>query len=218
MTTPAPLSYSTPKPTGLAEPVGIASDPTLLVEPDSVARRLGVALPLSATQRERVVDAIRDAQAEVEGELNRAIVPETRVFPNALPVIGGDPRTVTTWPALAVVDDRVSIASFTANTDGTFRLTVRVGLDGIKERPIVRYVTAAAVEALRHDPSVTPLLGEHRRVNSLSAEGQSITFEAAAPAANAEAGARPTLKSLRQYKRHAAYQRQTRPQPFPYFR
>lgn len=190
--------------------------PGRVCSPEDVALKLKVALPLSDEQRETLEVAIEDAQADVEGYLNRPLAePRHEVAQRRYPVFGAqDLRDYRSWPGLIdLYDDRVKVESWTDNGDGSYDVKVLVGLDGAAERPIVRYVVAHAAESVRTDPSSG--MGK-RRVTSVSAEGQSVSYEKGA-AAEGSAGALPTLKSLARYRRLSAFSRPSgATPPWPY--
>ncbi len=176
----------------------MAEPPFLVVQPAVVGRRLGLHT-LTPIQHDYIVDAIIDAQDAVEGELGRPLQPSLAVVGPLYPRAGAyDLDSPKSWP-LESFEDTVQITGRTVLPTGGYQLDLLVGLDGRTERPIVRYVTAHAEANLRESPTA----GIGRRViTSLSAEGQSVSY-AAAPNGDGVAGAVPTLKDLRAYKRHA---------------
>ncbi len=199
------------------EPEPLAADPTtailtkagMAVPVSDVASRLGkTEAELTPKQRTAIVNAIIDAQAVVEGEIHRPLVPVERAFSAVEPYAyapGGalDPRS---WPVLSTIYDDIVVVSARARVDGTFDLVVRIGLDGSQEEPIRAFIRAHATEAVRLDPGVA--LGQ-LAVTSVSVEGQSISYEKRSVQQGA-AGALPTLSSLRRYKRLGVYQAPSR--------
>ncbi|MFF0754404.1 hypothetical protein [Streptomyces sp. NPDC004267] len=184
----------------------------LLASAEQIADKLQVPLPLSAAQREAFRDAIADAQSDVAGHLGRPLLPSPRTLSGARPLFGYDLYDARAWP-LDGVDDIVTVARVTEKPDGRYDVDLLVGLDADAERPIVRYVVAHAAEGLRNDPAT----GNGRRVTSVSAEGQSISYETA-PAAG-QAGALPTLDSLNGYRKLLLRPLPVAPaQPWPYGR
>ena len=170
--------------TALAFPIGV----------DSVARKLGISTP-TTPQRERIEDALLDAIAVVEDALNRPLIPERKVA--VLSPHGGDLSSATAWPIDE--DDDVTIETYVAADDGTYTVTYLVGIALTDKHSIARFVRAQAAEDLTHDPVVQ--LGK-RVVSKLTAEGQSISYDARATR-EGEVGAKPTLTSLRRYRRYS---------------
>ncbi|AWI32696.1 hypothetical protein [Streptomyces tirandamycinicus] len=168
----------------------------LLASAEQVADKLGVPLPLTAQQRESFRDAITDAQADVVTYLGRPVVPQPRTLLGAHALFGYDLDDAQAWP-IHDLDDVVSVVSHVDNLDGTYDVQLLVGLDGAAEEPIVRYIVTHAAESIRNKPSATE---GTRRVTSVSAEGQSISYEGA-PAAG-QAGAPPELNSLAGYRKY----------------
>ncbi|MER7937934.1 MULTISPECIES: hypothetical protein [unclassified Streptomyces] len=167
----------------------------LVASPEDLAEELGVALPLTAVQREDYRTRLGKAQADVAAYLKRPLVPRPRTLKEAVPLPFCDPSGARAWP-LPDVDDIVTVESQIQEDDGRYTVRLRIGLDAAAEPPIVRYVLAHAAEAARNSPTS----GDGgRRVSSVSAEGQSVSYEAS-PLAGA-AGALPTLDSLGDYRR-----------------
>jgi hypothetical protein len=176
----------------------------LVTSPEEVARRLRLPLPLTTEQREDFTDEIRQAQSDVEGYLARSLVPTLLQLHAVMPRYGVDVYEVDSCTALG---------------DGTYDVTLRVGLDGAAERPIRRYVAAHASETLR----LNGAYGQ-RRVTSVSAEGQSVSYEtdaksgsAAAVSAPAKPGELPKISSLDRYKWVPVFSRpKVAAAPWPY--
>lgn len=177
------------------------SEPQLLADPARIGRKLGIRGPLSADQRETIVDAIEDAQEAVEGHLNRAIFPVVETRHGVRPKPG---HALTSWEAWFHLDfaDVIEVRSAVPDAEGTYTLTVAVGLDAEAIPAIKRYVRAHATEDVRLNDASG--IGK-RRKTSLSAEGQSISFESGS-ASKGSAGALPELSSLDQWIRRSAYQ------------
>lgn len=170
----------------------------LLASPEQIADKLKVPLPLTAQQREDFRDAIADAQSDVAGYLMQPLLLQPRTLAAVHPLYGYDLYDPRAWP-LRDVDDVVTVVSYSENEDGTYDVQLLLGLDAAGEKPIVRYVIAHAVESIRNDPSATENGGAGRRVTSLSAEGQSISYDSAP--IEGQAGALPTLASLAGYRK-----------------
>ncbi|MFI8265274.1 hypothetical protein [Streptomyces sp. NPDC085665] len=172
-------------------PVGGA----LLASPEEVADELGLPLPLSANQREAFRTDIAKAQADVSAYLGRPIIPRPQLLRAVAPLFGYDLSDARAWPAVAY-DDITTVLNYSPTTDGRYDVRLLVGLHAAEEEPIVRYVVAHAAEMARNRPGGGN--GE-RRVSSVSAEGQSVSYDAA-PSAG-QAGALPALESLVPYRR-----------------
>jgi hypothetical protein len=185
----------------------------LIASPEQLADELGVPLPLDAVQRETFRDSLAKAQADVAGYLKRPLVPKPMVLRN----VGLRPfyplSDARAWP-LPDVDDSVSVAGWEQNDDETYTVRILVGLNAAAEEPIVRYVVAHAAERHRNSPAGEAAAGG-RRVSSVSADGQSISYEAS-PVAG-QAGALPTLDSLGDYRKRLWRTIATAPaSPWPY--
>lgn len=182
---------------------------------EEVARRLGVH-PATPAQAEVIEGQLWDAQGDVEGELNRPLLPTQHVLTEMEPWPGYEHTDARAWPGLLDrFDDVVTVVSAVAQPDGTYTLTVDVGLDAREVPAIRRYIVAAAVESARVNPDVA--LGG-RRVTSVSADGQSVSYAAAQPEAGT-AGAPPTMDALkrRYLKRSAFVRRLPESPPWPYY-
>lgn len=181
------------------------TDPrTLAVDPDALARRLGIATPVvDPPLRQRLLDAIADAQADVEGYLGRVVTPiqvtDTGRYEYA------DGWRLSQHPVVEIVS--VTPETGPSGPTGSFTVVYLAGLDAANDpqlTPIRRYILAQAseadaVRALMPDPQ----LG--RRVTSLSAEGQSVSYEAGnrgggTSLETAHAGDSPALASLDRWK------------------
>lgn len=184
----------------------------LVTSPEAVADSLGVPLPITADQRSALETAIRNAQADVVAYLNRPVVPRALTLRAATPFYTGNLDDAESWP-LPDQDDLVEVIAYRPHGDGTYDVDFLVGLNGATEETIVRYVTAHAAESERQRPGGVGSSG--RRVSSVSAEGQSISYETAPTAG--QAGALPALESLNRLRRRL-YQPLNRPSrpPWPY--
>ncbi|MEU6632826.1 hypothetical protein ABZ905_31770 [Streptomyces parvus] len=176
--------------------IDLPSGDGLIASAEQIADKLHIPLPITAAQRETFRDAIRDAQADVVGYLGRPLVPEPRELLAVTPLYGYDFNDPQAWP-IQHLDDVVTVVRYIDATDGTYDVELLVGLDGAAEEPIARYVVAHAAEGIRNSPAA----GGERRVTSLSAEGQSVSYEAAPTAG--QAGSLPALDSLSGYRRLA---------------
>ncbi|MGW4086970.1 hypothetical protein ACWEGS_28460 [Streptomyces sp. NPDC004822] len=185
----------------------------LVTSPEAVAKELGVPLPLTAEQRDDLLTAIRKAQADVVGYLGQPVIPQLLTRTALTPYVGRDDRLedAGSWPF--DVDDLVQVSAYRAREGGTYDVDFLVGLDGASIDPIVRYVTTHAAESERLRPGGVGSQG--RRVSSVSAEGQSISYESAPTIG--QAGALPELSSLSRWKRRLfqPLNRPARP-PWPY--
>lgn len=198
--------------TDTGDRVDLPFDLSLIVSPEDVATKLGVQLPITAAQRETLIDAILDAQGAVEAFLNRSLVPFTETLAGVYPR-GYDLDSWKSWP-VAQFNDKVQVLGHVSNGDGSYDVTVKVGLDGRAELPIRRFVRVQAAESVRQDPATG--MGT-RTVSSVSADGQSVSYERDYSTADGAAGSTPNISSLRRYKRHAVYRRPTRVDPrWPY--
>lgn len=169
----------------------------LATSPEAVADDLGVPLPLTPAQRDDLLTAIRKAQADVEGYLGQPLVPKavTRTAITPYWTAEEDLSNPDTWPFEST--EYIQVAAYRACGDGTYDVDFLVGLNGATEDPVVRYVTAHAAESERNRPGGVGSQG--RRVSSVSAEGQSISYDSA-PAVG-QAGALPTIDTLSRLKR-----------------
>lgn len=184
---------------------------TLVVQPADVATAIGLATP-TQSQLDSIAEAILDAQSDVEGALNRdTLIPETVTLTGLTPLLGVPLTSYKAWAESYQYDDDVEVVSYTATVpeDGTYDVEFKVGFDGPSKRPLVRYVKAHAIRGLREDTAYGFELD--RVVNNMAADGQSIGFEPR-PTTEGAPGALPTMKSLRQFKRHSVFKR-NRAQP-----
>jgi hypothetical protein len=199
----------------VASQPAVVTDPTLVVDVDSLARRLGFDTPVDSETAETLRQAILDAQADVVSYLGRPIVP-TQVTARGLWAWG------TNWADAIDDSDFIEIVSVTPEVyidtgqpSGTFTVVYLAGLDAVNDpalEPIRRYVAAAA----RNDAAVIDIWRERVQprgaMTSVSTDGQSASFAAAtqggggSPGSNAP-GALPKLESLFAWKRGGVFQR-----------
>ncbi|WP_326724665.1 hypothetical protein OHT59_40275 [Streptomyces sp. NBC_00243] len=185
----------------------------LVASPETVADDLGVPLPLTPAQRDAVETAIRKAQSDVVAYLRQPVIPRlvtrTAITPYWRP--HEDLNDAESWPI--EVDDLVQVSAYRDRGDGTYDVDFIIGLDGAAEDPVVRYVVAHAAESERQRPGGVG--SQSRRVSSVSAEGQSISYESTP--ATGQAGAPPTIDTLSPLKRRL-FQPLNRPtrEPWPY--
>ncbi|GHG80212.1 hypothetical protein [Streptomyces griseocarneus] len=183
----------------------------LVGSPEAVADTLGVPLPLTSAQRAAYEGEIRNAHADVAAYLNRPLVPTATTLRGVTPRWAGALDDIDAW--LVHVDDIAEVVSYRTNSDGTYDVDLLVGLNGAQEETVVRYVVAHAAESVRQRPDQSA--GPGRRVSSVSAEGQSISYDAAPT--TGQAGALPTIDSLNRLRR-LVFQPLSRPSraPWPY--
>lgn len=181
--------------------------PDLVASPEDVAVRLRVPLPVTPVQRQVLLDAVGAAQGDVEAYLGRALVSRVEVIESAYPAMGGLLGDAGTWP-VARYDDTVTVVGFEPWPDGAYTVTVRVGLDGRGTRAVHQFVVAHAGEAVRREATG---MGQ-RTVTSLSAEGQSVSYDKGSVAEGA-AGSLPNMKTLARYRRLSVFQRARASEP-----
>lgn len=178
------------------------ADTPLLVTADTIARMIGVPLPLTAAQRAVIEDEIQNGQDDVEGYLDRPLVTRDVTLTGLTPIPHEDPMSWQAWGADRF-DDDFAVVSATEQPDGGWTVVFRVGLDGASTRAIIRYIKAHAAEAVRLSPSSG--MGT-RQITSMSAEGQSVSLEQARTTAGVPGGL-PTLEGLARWRRRpSAYQ------------
>lgn len=181
----------------------MVADPPLVVDPDDIAVRLGLTLPLSEADQRRVELAILDAQADVEAYLGRTIYPAEYVETGLWPQSDGS-WALCNYPVVTVVS-AVEETSEGGQPLGTYTVTYTAGLDAANDvalLPIRRFVSAAAMNS----PMVLDLWRAARSdggriITSLSTEGQSIGYKettvlGTGTLAAGAAGSIPTLDSL----------------------
>ena len=178
-------------------------DTPLLVDADSVARKIGVPLPLTAEQRATIEDAIQDGQDDVEGYLLRPLATRDVTRTGLTPAPWTDVMSWEAWGA-SMFDEDFFVVSATEQPDNAgWTVVFRVGLPADAMRPIIRYIKAHAAESVRLSPSSG--MGK-RQITSMSAEGQSVGLEKATTTQGVPGGL-PTLDTLKRWRRRAtAYQ------------
>lgn len=193
-----------------------------LVTPDQLASRIGMVVPLPVPVELRLRDAIEDAEAKVQLYLNRTsleavehtvvgLVPDERW-------VMDDPRA---WPqAKSRFQDRFRVVSWVVNADDPtlFDVTFAVGLDVANDpelRPILSFIKQDAVASAAADPTFA---GVARTVQSVSADGQSVTYATGGGGgAEGVAGGSLSLSSLKRWRRLSIYQAPgVRRSPWPY--
>ncbi|MEQ7008476.1 hypothetical protein ABN028_20080 [Actinopolymorpha sp. B17G11] len=189
-----------------------------VVPTEDVARLLGLPDPLPADKAWQIEQALLDAEGAVVGHIGRPIVAVEKTLTDQYPVPGIALTDPDAWPDAQVqLDDRIKVLETTATEGGRFTVRFLVGLDVANDpelRRIYTFIRDSAVESLRNNPDGG--IGT-RRVSSVSAEGQSVSYANDTPGGAAAPGAPPTLDSLNRWKRRAAYMRRTpRPVPWPY--
>ncbi|MFD7334926.1 hypothetical protein ACFV98_02835 [Streptomyces violascens] len=182
----------------------------LIGSPESVADALGIPLTLTSAQRTAYEQALRDAQADVVAYLNRPVIPRVTTLPGVTPRWAHALDEPDAWPIH--LDDLTEVITYRANADGTYDVDLLVGLNGPQEETLARYVVAHAAESIRQRPDQN---GGGRRVTSVSAEGQSVSYETAP--LPGQAGALPAIDSLKRLRR-LTFQRIEGPPraPWPY--
>ncbi|MFJ4880063.1 hypothetical protein ACIP93_33315 [Streptomyces sp. NPDC088745] len=185
----------------------------LVTSPEAVAKELGVPLPITPEQRDDLLTAIRKAQADVAAYLGQPVVPQLVTRRALTPYRDRDEdlEDAESWPF--ETDNLVRVCAYRPRESGTYDVDFLVGFDGAANDAVVRYVTTHAAESERNRPGGVGAQG--RRVSSVSAEGQSISYESGPTAG--QAGALPTLDSLSRWKRRL-FQPLNRPAraPWPY--
>lgn len=192
--------------------------PPLVVDPEVLARRLRVPLPLTEGQRWTLEQAIRDAQADMEAYLGRAITPRTYTETGVVCAFDGGWQ-LTHHPVQSITSITPEPGPWGYPTSH-YTIVYVAGLDTVSDpdlEPIRRMVRAHAAAS----PEVRTLLrraglDDERSIRSLSVEGQSVTYidesdeSAYGPG---QAGALPSFTSCdrwrlagrRVYQRHTHY-------------
>ncbi|MGG2460128.1 hypothetical protein ACO0M4_09960 [Streptomyces sp. RGM 3693] len=168
-------------------------------------------MPLTSAQRSTYEQEVRNAQADVAAYLNRSLVPTATMLRGLTPRWADALDDIDAWSL--DLNDIAEVVSYRSNSDGTYDVDLLVGLNGAKEEAVVRYVVAHAAESVRQRPDQTT--GPGRRVSSVSAEGQSISYDSSPT--TGQAGAPPTINSLNRLRR-LVFQPLSRPPraPWPY--
>ena len=211
-----------------ADWIDLPDDPDLVVSAETVAVKARFPLPLTASQRQTITEAILDAQADVVAYLGRAITPELRTEEHRWAWEGEE------WNLVALGDDPlIRVVSAVPETDPVtglpgdyFTVTYLAGLDTRHDpalRTIRRYVALHAMNS----PEVTALwkvvTNAKGEIRSVSAEGQSVSWAPATlggggKAGSGEPGALPTLASLDRWRvaGRRVHQGKTRTSDWPF--
>lgn len=203
--------------------VDLPEVPDLVVSPETLAKKAKIPLPLSEEDREQIIECIRDAQADVAGYLGRAIMPTTYTETGRSD-FGGQ------WDLTPLDDPIIDVVSAVPEESegqptGWFTITYIAGLNAKDDpalRPILRYVTAHAMnspEFVLLWKTATSAKGD---IKSTTTEGQSISYDKATlggggAAGSGAPGALPALASLDFWRRRSVFQRKTvHREPWPY--
>lgn len=151
----------------------------LVVKPEEVARRLGLQQPLAEHDRWLIEQAIGDAQTDLEAYLGRLVTAATYTETGMWPLNGT--YRLTHWPLIAIISTTAETHSETGQPTGYYTVVYTAGLDGVSDpqlAPIRRFVRihamySSTVQALYR--RLAP--AEARRIDSLSVEGQGVTYE-----------------------------------------
>jgi hypothetical protein len=187
-----PTTAGTPVVDDLPFPLDLPVRPDLVVSPEELATRLGLPLPISAADRTALADSILDAQTDVVSYLGRPILPalitERRSWPWPL---GG--WKLSQSPVIEVITE-IEVFDDVDQPTGYWDVTYRAGLDARSDeslRPIRRLVLALAAQSDNsvrlwtesgHGAAATDDAGlGPRRIKSVSAEGQSVSYEFGRP-------------------------------------
>ena len=188
---------------------------TLPVEASVLAARIGLSVR-DASHRTLIEGAILDAQADVEAHLNRPVMPVEYVEAHRYDTGNGWSLTPLDTPVRSIVSAVPETIGDPPVPTGYFTVTYTAGLDcrDPDKRPILRYITAHAMNA----PEVVRLWEQHssqdRSVTGVSVEGQGISYAPATlggggAAGSGAPGALPTLSSLDKWRRVSVFVRRT---------
>jgi choline dehydrogenase-like flavoprotein len=180
-------SGGTPIDDDLPAPLDLPVRDDLVVSPETLAVKLGVPLPLTAEQRAALIDALLDAQTDVRAYLGRPILPQVVTERRSWPPGGW---LFVEQPVLEVLTE-TEVLDENSQPTGYWDVTYLAGLDARSDerlRPIRRVVLA---QAAQQDAAVrlwstagagaaTDGTGA-KRVRSVSAEGQSVSYTYATP-------------------------------------
>lgn len=209
------------------DPVDLPIRADMAVSPETVAVEAGMTLPLTASQRQVITNAIRDAQTDVSAYLgNRPLFPVERVETGLFPWDEGWQFDSGDEEVLKVLE--VTAEAVNGTLTGYYTVRYLMGLDTLNDpalRPIVRYVVAHAMNSPSFLRMWRTATNDQGTVRSVSAEGQSISFTPSTfgGAENTKSGdktpgALPDLSSL-DFWRHAGrrvHQGPTRASAWPY--
>lgn len=199
----------------------------LIIQADTVARLAGLPRPLDADTQWRVEQAILDAQSDVTAHLGQPITPlvatESGLWPQSASLSLTDRRqwVLCNTPVIEILTaEPETLDPFPV---GTYTVSYTYGLNVVTDpqmAPVRRWITASVLAS----PAVAaiyavsdPTGSGGRLVNSLSAEGQSVSYGAVKVPAAATAGAAgsgapgavPLLSSLDRWRvaRRRVFQR-----------
>lgn len=200
------------------------TEPAPVVDPDYIARRLSLPLPLTADQRFLIGEAIGEATADVEAYLRgRPVTPTVFVESGLLPYPDG--WALAEAPLVEVISavpDTYEDGSLT----GGFTVTYRAGLDAAND-PALRPIRQEVIRRVLEHQSVVSLWQSSqgdgsRRVKSSSVEGQSVSYDYLTPTGEVVSGggssapaaaAEKRLKALDRWRRRSVFQRRGEPYP-----
>jgi hypothetical protein len=196
----------------------------LLIDAPTLAQRLGIPIEKQTTDVLATIEgAIYDSQAKVMGELNRDSLTGRPETVQGLTADASYPLTdARAWPQAAeYFDDELAVVESRVSTldEGLFDVDFIVGLNvsGQPHHPITRFVARDAEEQLGANARFCARTGIERIINSVSAGGQSVSYDKASARKNGDTGGVVGLESLRRFRRFALYQRPMRPfNPWPY--
>jgi hypothetical protein len=180
---------------------------TLVVQPEQIARRLGLPQPLDERDRWLIEQAITDAQADLEAYLGRPITAQTYTETGMLPVNGQ--YVLTYWPVIAITSTTAETDSDTGAPTGLYTVVYTAGLDGVTDpelEPLRRFVRTHTLYSETVQGVLRRLMPESaRKVASLGVEGQNVTYaDVYTVAGNATElglpGALPTFKSCDRWR------------------
>lgn len=173
------------------------TEPPLLVEVEKVARLAGLD-PADESAAMVVEEAIRAATDDVYAYLGRFVVPTEMVESGRAPV--GEGWNLCSRDVIEVLTATPEVDGEGAPT-GLYTITYLAGLDARSRAdlaPIRRWVTAAA----QVHPAVRRLVGSGggRERRTVSAEGQSVTYEAPPSSAAVPTAGVPLLSMLDRWR------------------
>ncbi|WP_433357748.1 hypothetical protein ACQP25_44970 (plasmid) [Microtetraspora malaysiensis] len=179
-----------------------------VVDPDKVAVRAGLPLPLSPGHRAAVEEAIEDALAQVASHISQSPIPERYTERHVWP--DGSGGWALEYGPLIEVESAVAETDPGGRSTGAYTVTYRAGLDPCEDRTYGRVLRRFVAWAAANSPIVARFAqdvpGARIRVSE-SVEGQSATYESPKASAPGSAGADPTIEDLNPWRRITAYQR-----------
>lgn len=179
----------------------------LVVQPEHIARRLGLPQPLDEHDRWIIEQAIIDAQADLEAYLGRSITAQTYTETHMLPL--GGHYNLTHWPVIAVTSTTAETDPATGQPTGYYTVVYTAGLDGVADpelEPIRRFVRTHALYSDGVQRLFRRLIPDQaRKVAALGVEGQNVTYADTYQVREDAAelglpGALPTLKSCDRWR------------------